>query len=418
MLRLAANFSLLAALGAMLFEVASSQAPGPSPSPIESLRKALNADLHSNYSAIKQVSVWGSDRSGVRVRKDQAASGKSATFVLSPTTMQGRITVDDGKLWSTYNPDNKTLYVQESPGKVLDRAELDRRMLLIQQNYKVTSGRPQTIAGRRTLCVQIEPEAKDPLFKRAFWIDAEQNVILRVVWTHPNGAKRVIVDTESISFPEKIDDEVFKIKLLENPKQVRIQSPRMERTISSLSKHVGFSVRLPVEIPMGFLFTRAEAVTGPSRTMAALRYTDGAANVTVYQSPAVGGRPPWRMDESRGDFEQEGSFFAVDGDIPDEARAKIISAVKESSKTYEDQLRARAAKQLDSSEKLVAELRDLGLKYSYVVASIYCGKRSAKDALFAAWGFRKGKTLGEMAQKYNLRESEVRKVVNTFWTNK
>lgn len=408
---------LCAGVGLIAFRSLLPQSSVESSSPVEQLRKALNADVRTTYTCIKTVSRWDSRRGDVRVRKDQAATGSSATYVLAPTSMQGRITVDDGKLWSTYNPDKKTLYVQESPVRMLNREEFDRRISLMQQNYKVSGFKSSPVANRKVVGVQVDPIAKDDLYKRSFWVDADRSVILRVAWTHPNGTKKTISDTISIEFPEKLDENAFKLKLLENPKMVRIQSPRTERTVSSLSKHVGFDVLMPSEMPLGFLFTRAEAVTGATRTMSALRFTDGVANVTIYQSPAQSGKPPWRVDEDRGDFEHDGTYFAIEGDVPDAARVKIAVSVRETSKETEKNLRQRAVKQLGASEKIVGELRDLGLRFSDVAACIYLGKNDAKQVFSAAWSFKKGRSLAEIAQKFGVRESDVRKVVKSFWNN-
>lgn len=383
--------------------------------PLDWVRRAMEADLRTTYTAIRVVSKWGDNDMGIRVRKDQAANGASATLVLAPMSMQGRVTIDDGRRWSTYNPDKKTLYVQDSPLPILDRSEFDRRASLIKQNYKCLFSRPSVIAGRKTVKVALVPHASDELFKRYFYIDAEHKVMLRVEWIHPTGVKRTITDTLSIDFPSALPPDALKLKLMETPKSVRIQAPRMERTISGLSRHVGFPVLLPLDMPFGFLFTRAESITGATRTMAALRFTDGASNLTIYQAKADRGSPPWRMNRDRGDFEHDGLVMAVDGDLPDVARAKVIEALKRNSRSSEEAYRQKAAKLFGVSEKTVGDLRDLGLGFEVALACVLVGKRDPKVIFSAAGSFRRGTSLGEIAQKFGARESEILKSVKTLW---
>ncbi|GEM_PF-2649085 len=402
----------------LILSVAAGQAfPAQSPSPLDILRRAMEADTHTTYSAIRLVSTFEGRGFGLRIKKDQDSSGASATLVLAPTWMQGRITIDDGKKLSTYNPERKTLFVQDSPVRMLDKGEWDRRIALIKQNYRVSDPEPCTYAGRRSVRISISPNEKGMLFTRCFWVDSDRNVMLRVDWVHPSGKRKTISDTLTISYPEKLPDDVLKLKLMETPKQVRIQSPRTERSISSLSKHVGFDVLLPLDMPLGFLFTRAEAVSGATRTMAALRFTDGASNVTIYQAQGVDGKPPWRVDARRGDFEHNGLFFAVEGDVPEAARAKFIEAVRQNNGESEAAFRQKAAKLMAAPERLVADLRDLGLRFGDVVMCLAVSKSDPRKAMEAAWLVRKGRSIEEISEKFGVRESDIRKTVKQFWTN-
>jgi len=378
---------------------------------LELVKRAVARDAKTTYTCIREWSSWGS-KEVVRVRRDQRCDGANKIVVLAPISKQGYTIIDDAKQRTTYNPDKRELTLQDSPLAKVPYGDTDRRIRLIAQNYRIETEGSEKVASRRATRVRLEPLSKDTLFARWYWIDDERSVLLRVKYRSPGGELQTMSDTLSIEFPKELPTDTFARRFVGELKEIRVQAPKRQKDLASLSRAVGFPVVNPVQMPSGFLFIGADAIAGRNRTMAAMRYTDGAANLTIYQASAALGPAPWRSEAGLPIVLVDGIWLTVDGDLPAEGKRAVLAVLNESTGNRIEQLTARAAKQFGVDVGFVAKLRSLGLDMTGTVVCLSGGEeRAFKMSSFVLMG----KTQSEMAREMRLSEAGLRSAQKRFW---
>jgi hypothetical protein len=382
------------------------------PDALAIIKRAIATDTKTTFTCIREWTDWEKP-SPVRVRVDQSCTGASKVFVLAPITRQGYAIIDDGKQRTTYNPDKRELAIQDSPLRRLQKGDTDRRIRLLKANYSVAWEASEKVAGRPAHRVRVLPRSNQ-LFSRRYWIDESKGVMLRVEWTAPDGKRQVMSNTISIDFPESLPPDTFARRFVGELREVHIQAPKRQRELTGLGKAVGFSPINPVELPFGMVFIGADAILGGNRTMAALRYTDGAANVTIYQTLAKNGSAPWSGRSNLQNVEVDDVWMTVDGDLPTGAKTKFAANLKESGRERSQALAARAAKQFSVSKELVVKLRAMGLDFGGVVISLAATKGREPDAFRAGEMLLQGRSIDELADSWRVKEWAIKSELKRF----
>lgn len=270
----------------------------------------------ANVSAIvTQLGAGGS----VQIKLEQSADGFERHTILQPLSMQGVTSVDDGRTWMTYWPDERRVLSQESPRRSL--ADADERVNLADKNYNLRVASETMIAGRRALCVAAEPRNRE-MSERRFYIDSETSFLLRIERGRSGAEFDVLFDTKAISFPKRIPKcELFSksdVRIIERDPPVTIRPGTNVREI------VGFEPVVPQSLPLGFVVHAAQITGEDSRRFIAIRITDGLVNATVYQFDGHRERSGRGESRDRGS-EANGIRFRVVGDLSEPAKEKILS---------------------------------------------------------------------------------------------
>lgn len=336
-------------------------------------------------------------------------------MVVAPMSKQGTTIIDDGKQRVEYRPDEQLLVIQDSPLRSVPRSDAARRYRLVYRNYDVVAEGRDRVANRDTMKVLLTPRAKMMGFARRYWIDTEKAVLLKVEWIDPSGKKQVMSDTISISYPKSLPADTFEKTFVGQPREVHIRAPARQTNFAKLSGAVGFLVVNPHDMPNGYLFIGADSIRARNGTMAALRYTDGATNVTIYQAKASAGAPPWRASADMESARVDDVWVAVDGDLPKAGKAALISALKKSGATRGAQLQSRAAKMFKSSEDTVEKLRAMGLDFEDVVTCLVAASGSAANSLSAGRWVLEGQSTAYIARELRIESSKIRDGINRFW---
>ncbi len=263
-----------------------------------------------------------SKRFAVQVKVQMDSEGRSRRTVLQPLSMQGTVSIDDGHSWFTLFPDEKKLVIQPSPSE--HRQNPRTRILLIEQNYRLSFERGTNIAGRKAFVVTAAPKAKElPL--RRYAIDGEKFVLLRLERIDSEGKTRIELDTQAITYGKPPED-LFEMPQVEGVRVERCWGPRRITDLSKARELIGFEPRPPDHLPYGFVMSDADLLGSTESAFIALRLSDGLAHVTVYQWDGKRGhrevpfRPPG--DGQDGD----GICYVVLGDIPRSVRKKILES--------------------------------------------------------------------------------------------
>jgi hypothetical protein len=335
--------------------------------------------------------------------------------VLAPISKQGQTVIDDGKQRIEYRPDDQLLIIQDSPLRSLAAGDAERRYRLVYRNYNVAAEGRARVANRDAQRVLLTPKAKSMGFARRYWIDLQTAVLLKVEWIDPSGKKQVMSDTISISYPKSLPQNTFEKTFVGQPKEVHIRAPARQTDLVKLSSAVGFAVVNPHDMPFGYLFIGADSIRARNGTMAAMRYTDGATNVTVYQARAASGQPPWRGNSSVESAKVDTVWVGVDGDLPKTGKIALVEALKKSGATRGAQLQTRAARMFKVSEDTVEKLRAMGLDFDDVVSCLAAANGSASNSLRAGRWALEGQSAAYIARELRIDSSKIRDGINRFW---
>lgn len=283
-------------------------------------RKLLLLSMEKGRDANVSAIVTQSGPAGkVQIKLEQSSDGFERHTILQPLSMQGVTSVDDGRTWMMYWPDERRVLSQESPRR--SQADADERVRLADKNYDLKIASETSIAGRRAVCVTAEPRNRE-MVERRFYIDSETSFLLRIEREQPGAGSEVIFDTKAISFPKRIPKcELFSksdVRIIERDPPVTI------RLGTNVRETVGFEPVVPQSLPLGFVVHAAQITGENSRRFIAIRITDGLVNATVYQFDGRRERSDRSGSRDRG-VEANGIRFRVVGDLTDAAKELILS---------------------------------------------------------------------------------------------
>lgn len=263
-------------------------------------------------------------RSGpMQVKVTMDGQGRSRRVVLQPLSMQGVVSIDDGREWVTLFPDSNKLMIQASPYAY--RADLKSRLARIEQNYRLRFEETKPIAGRETVAVVAQPRSGE-LYTRRYTLDAETYVLMRYEDVEQGGRTRTMLDTVTIDLGREFPADMFRPPSGEGLKIERTWGPRRASDTARVRELVGFVPRTPKGLPYGFAIDDVHLLGSPDAAFVAVRISDGLAMLSVYQWD---GNRAWKdrpVRSSRPVQDAYGVFFAVSGDAPEEVRKKIAEA--------------------------------------------------------------------------------------------
>lgn len=243
---------------------------------------------------IQTQSMPGEQNFKITYKLEMDGSGRYRRTVLQPLRMQGVVSVDDGRQWSVFYPDDNFVVVQPSPSQ----CDLRNRLDLIRANYKVTFDSPDKVAGRTAFVIRCSANS-DGLPSRRIYVDMASYLMVRMDIIPDDGsAATTILDTLSVDLPTHIARETFTVPTNDSTRISKVDASKTVLNAADASARAGFEVHLPKTLPFGFSVSRIEVLRDKPRAMVALRLTDGFVNVTAYQW-APGAEPPTRHGSNR-----------------------------------------------------------------------------------------------------------------------
>ncbi|MBX7132786.1 MAG: hypothetical protein K1X67_08935 [Fimbriimonadaceae bacterium] len=278
-----------------------------------------------NATLIQTKRVSDDNHSTVKFSVMTNSRGASRRTVLQPLSMEGTILIDDGRTWTTIEPEKREAMIQPSP--LRDKLDSRVRWRLIQANYNLKGDGEIRVAGRKALAVRALPK-DDAMPTRRYTIDIETYVLLRIESASDDGKMDVLMDTLAANFPREMEPSLFEIST-EGYKIKRTEYPKPLKEVSSPEAALGFSPRLPTIIPFGFKVTQKHLVGGTDNQFLALRLSDGLSMVTVYQWDSDRRYPDSPFLRSKDGTDAEGISFKVVGDVPRAVRKKLAQAFVE-----------------------------------------------------------------------------------------
>lgn len=290
------------------------------------LRKALNGVPKVNVTLIQSiVSPEGLD---LIVKLQSDGNGRSRRVVLQPLREQGMYAIDDGKTWFTVNPDRNEIFIQDSPARFRPCPKM--RWGLIEQNYRLSMGSTERIAGKRAMTVVATPKAAEMSVRR-YTIEPDTGLVLRIQVTE-NSRTKTLVDTIDAKFNIDRDPMLFMPPDFDRNKLVRCPSPRIMRKPADARPFVGFEPQVPKKLPLGFSIYETHVLGAEGDAFVGFRISDGLTTATLYQYKDGANTREAPFEASEAIRNSQGIFFVLRGDIPEAARKKLLQAFLEKMK--------------------------------------------------------------------------------------
>jgi outer membrane lipoprotein-sorting protein len=291
--------------------------------------KTLQRTFSQNVIAIIKQRAPENHGSVQRIHVQISSDGKMRQTVIYPLSSQGMETIDDGKLNSTYLPDEKLMLIQESP-QLLPNDTLTRINLTVR-NYGLALGGTSNIAGLKASIVIATPRHKS-LETRRYYIDDRTGFLLQLETVDNTGVVKQAFKAEKVIYPSRISPSTFEIDT-EGTDGRKIVYRRRVGLFNGQkgTPSLGFEPCLPSELPFGFDVQDAQINDSGKYQSVAVRITDGLVKGTIYQYSLATAK---RMRVMAGTSVEEGAGiqFVIYADVPEAVRKRILAAFVEAAK--------------------------------------------------------------------------------------
>lgn len=271
--------------------------------------------------------------SDMQYKVEQTANGQKKITILQPLSSQGQKSIDDGRVWMDYRPDENRILIAPSPQ--LSREDPRERIELASQNYRFMLEKNGLIAGRESMVVTATPRYPE-LPVRRYSIDAEHDVLLRLETIDSGGKKNLHFDTQAISFfSGRQAPTSFSLKPVGNPRKIQVAGPQKIESLSWARARTGFAPVVPRDLPFGFVVREPQLTGKEEARFIAIRITDGLLTATVYQwDPKRVGEPLGANSEVMTRF-VHGIRIGLMGDLPETVHSRLLDLfVKEAARVF------------------------------------------------------------------------------------
>lgn len=273
-------------LAALLLAAAPAARPAralEAPDPVRLLDAALAAP-ETPYQGRVVVTQWyGKQTHAEEMRVFVLPPDKVRREFLAPDGSVARLSISDGDVESVrLVRSGRTVRGNAVPSdeKVLS-TDAERGALLA--NYALSSSTGETVAGRKTWRLTIEPRIPGKPWQ-TLWLDRDTSVVLRSRRALP---KRPFASSaQFVSFEPRpsLDEALFRMDPATDAViEARGLAPRF-LTREQLDREAGGGARMPESLPGGFVFESGDVFpVGKSRVRHA-RYTDGLTVISLFQT--------------------------------------------------------------------------------------------------------------------------------------
>lgn len=254
---------------------------------------------------------------------EQTSRGVAKYTILLPLCDQGTIMYDDGKWMKNVIPDDKKMFVYESPRH---NAQLTLRQSLAEQNYKFSAIAGEKVAGRSTILIVAIPKAS-VMPERRYSVDVANMYLLKVETQH-KGERKVLMETVAINYPRTLSIADPEKDGFSQYNRIPVETAISVGEVSKITEMLGFKPAIPDTLPFGFAMIDKQVDV--DRDSIAYRITDGLAHATIMQRRTVRTKNTSANPSRR---ESRGFEFKLVGDLPDSVISKLLDIfVREASK--------------------------------------------------------------------------------------
>ncbi len=321
----AAALAACAALGSVAAEAETSA--------LSLLRRVVEEGDNVSFRATQTVILWYPTESSACITNvvHKAPNLTRTEYLPSATsTSSYRVVVSDGQSTWHFEPSLGVVFYMPGDGAAsgAETAGLDP-MALIEANYVVTLVATETLAGRKTHVIELEPRhGGNP--SRKIWVDAEFPFILRMEKYRPDGPISSLSFYNHIDFHPTIEDDAFLIRVPPGVAIVTLPGVGNLMSLEELQRRAGFTVVLPEFVPDGYVLEGGALSLQGNARVAHVRFTDGLNTISYFVAPPGAGEVTLRRSQSlAGSFDAVSSGKTVplgeaEGQLADYRDAKLL----------------------------------------------------------------------------------------------
>ncbi|OGR86156.1 MAG: hypothetical protein A3J74_10645 [Elusimicrobia bacterium RIFCSPHIGHO2_02_FULL_57_9] len=217
--------------------------------------------------------------------------------------------------------------------------EKERELLL--KNYSLAVSGPDKVAGRFAWVLEFKPLVSGKPHQQ-LWIDRQTGVILANKRLLPKKSFAVLSRFSRFEPRKTLDDSLFR---LDAASAGAVSGHGLEpdfMSLEELNEATGKTMRFPADLPGGFVFESADFFDIGKQVIRHLRYTDGLAVISLFQTQRPV-KPPKQPDLQTGDgagslrlsgasrvlaWKRKKQYFTLMGDVSGEILGNISSSLK------------------------------------------------------------------------------------------
>ena len=201
---------------------------------------------------------------------------------LNPDGTVKRLVVSDGEKEKVYLPHQKKILVGDSAKSYEKLMSEEKETELLFRNYRVSVVGSDKLVGRPVWILEFAPLIEGKFYER-LWIDQQSRVILEIKKFRPHGSFAALSRFTRFE-PKPVADEAFR---LDADSGATVDEHGLDPdflSIAELKRATGKDLRAPPELPGGFVFESADFFKVKGHTVHYLRYTDGLAVLSVFET--------------------------------------------------------------------------------------------------------------------------------------
>lgn len=279
--------------------------------------------------------VTEAERNGRLVRSVQTVTRDGVHGLrydyLQPPNRVGETVVDNGQFRWHYIPNRNV--IQVGPSTISQLAQRIRQLLnrLSRLALNVRLVGPATIAGRNCEELEIDSQSNPPVVMRRFWVDVANGAQLRIEQYDNQGIEKTTSYFTDISYNPQITRATFSAPPV--PANVVTEAPPVYSaimTVDQASQMAGFQALQPQYMPDGFRFQSAAITQFGNSKVIGLRYANGVAVLSLFETPERGRVLPQIVHRGAGVAMAtvSGLHIILVGSIDDSDLNAIISSLR------------------------------------------------------------------------------------------
>jgi negative regulator of sigma E activity len=376
----------------------------------EIVRRAMVAEHSTNVRGKERSFIEPPGLPSVKIERSitRTKSGWTLYKWGGPRAQRGTITLDDGQWTRCYVPGSKVISTNRSSPEPRDPHSIARHARLLMRNYTVRMEGQELLAGRSCYVVTLTPKT-DMCHAMKLWIDTKTFFTLGHQENTSRGHTVALTMFQWIEFPSEI-----KVGDIKNPfpAEAKPQKPtpvRVFSDIGSMRRAISSEICVPYSMPGGFEFERCEVIeTGATQTVC-LRYTDGWAGISIYQTRVQEARntPPSElhfarhaMGDSAVDFATAAMNFMIIGRVEMNGLVCVVNALDDNRvRTY----LADTARTYHVEPATLGSMRNQGLGIDTMNALLEISMRSRKPLTSLLPMIRDGYAWNDIAERLGVK---------------
>ncbi len=309
--------------------------------------------------------------------------GKALAIVTDSKGRRTNVSADDGQWNRSYDPRTRILTVSRSMRLSTDSRSVRTRVHRILSSYRVVYGGLDVMAGRECHKLTLDPY---DVYGRPIkvWIDAGTGVTLAREESDRRGNSFGMTTFHAISYPERLTAAETALEIPKGARVVRISRSPLFKTPGALKKWADIDIILPMSMPSGYEFEAGELISLAGTPAVCLRYTDGLAVITLFQTQTSRAvqesyqSVAWKMLPRGENIAVSGQTQVTTVVIGPRESDGIVTVARALEQTRELQLRTEILKEYGVDGKTVQALRDRGLGLDCIAGLLETARRTGR----------------------------------------